>query len=194
MGAIIIPEDLCLTGACHHRGNVKIATYDQGWGKVYIMRNSMGIQGITRCICWEDAWEICEDEFFPEADETVKEIEKDHRTIYKSGRELWLHERKNVKDAWKKFQKLSESEKAAIYARRGKDVKWHAHFSEHPCFQEAYGFRPNGPNKRDKHGHGIYAKDLNGESLEVLTEELAAELGIILCIEPWEGMEEYLKK
>ena len=43
--------------------------------------------------------------------------------------------------------------------------QWH----EHPCFQEAYGFRPNGPNHTDKHGHGIYAKDLNGEALELLT-------------------------
>lgn len=32
-------------------------------------------------------------------------------------------------------------------------------------FQENYGFRPNGANVRDKHGHGIYQKDLNGNDL-----------------------------
>ena len=30
------------------------------------------------------------------------------------------------------------------------------------CFQESYGFRPNGRNASDVHGHGIYQKDLNG--------------------------------
>jgi hypothetical protein len=37
------------------------------------------------------------------------------------------------------------------------------------CFQESYGFRPNGRNASDVHGHGIYQKDLNGMQAGELT-------------------------
>ena len=46
---------------------------------------------------------------------------------------------------------------------------------KHECFQEGYGFRPNGPNHSDKLQHGIYAKDVNGEALDVLTNEMLAQ-------------------
>jgi len=46
------------------------------------------------------------------------------------------------------------------------------------CFQEQYGLRPNGANTSDKLGHGLYAKDLNGEALDRLTPELAKRLEI----------------
>ena len=49
-------------------------------------------------------------------------------------------------------------------------------------FQEAYGFRPSGPNYNDVLKHGIYAKDLNGDSLEQLTDALIAELEITLVV------------
>ena len=39
-----------------------------------------------------------------------------------------------------------------------------------PIFQENYGFRPNGANLRDVHGHGIYKKDVNVEGLVKLTQ------------------------
>ena len=51
---------------------------------------------------------------------------------------------------------------------------------EHECFQESYGFRPNGPNQSDKLQHGIYAKDVNGEALDVLTNEMLAQWEISL--------------
>lgn len=51
-----------------------------------------------------------------------------------------------------------------------------------PLFCEAYGFRDNGPNERDKHKHGIYQKDLNGDMLDRLTPELVEALGIELGI------------
>jgi hypothetical protein len=44
------------------------------------------------------------------------------------------------------------------------------------CWQEAYGFRPNGPNATDTFHHGVYAKDLNGEALDRLTPALAKHL------------------
>ena len=41
---------------------------------------------------------------------------------------------------------------------------------DNPVFQEGYGFRPNGPNKKDKKGHGIYWKDLNGVVIKKATD------------------------
>ena len=174
-----------LVGAKTRFGN-DIATYDDGYGPLWIHRDSMGISGIVRAKTWEDAYEICEDEFFPEADETVEEIEAEHATIYLSGRELWEYEKGQLMEKWK-WEDLSEAGRDAVWRRHGKDVPFLGHWSEHPCFQEAYGFRPNGPNARDKHKHGIYAKDLNGDSLDLLTPEMIAELGIRLDIaSEWE--------
>lgn len=58
-------------------------------------------------------------------------------------------------------------------------------WSENDLWQESHGFRPSGPNVRDKIGHGIYARDLNGEALDTLTDALASELEITLTGEPW---------
>jgi len=51
---------------------------------------------------------------------------------------------------------------------------------ENECFCEGFGFRPNGPRKGDVLNHGIYSKDLNGDSLDVLTSEMAEDLGIVV--------------
>ena len=53
-------------------------------------------------------------------------------------------------------------------------------WSENDLWCEAHGFRPSGPNVRDKVGHGVYARDLNGEALDVLTDADAEEMGITL--------------
>ena len=50
-----------------------IPIYDDGYGHLYISRDSMGINGIVRAQNWEDAYSICEDEFFPAGDEDAGE-------------------------------------------------------------------------------------------------------------------------
>jgi hypothetical protein len=65
---------------------------------------------------------------------------------------------------------------------------------ENPCFQEGYGFRPNGPRKDDVRKHGIYAKDLNGEILDPLTDELIKKLEITLEIKKEKEKEEEEKE
>jgi len=55
---------------------------------------------------------------------------------------------------------------------------------ENDLWCDAHGFRPSGPNVRDKIGHGVYARDY-GESLDVLTDADAEEMGITLTVEPW---------
>lgn len=111
-----------------------IATYDDGpsldKAQVYISRNSIGINGIVRAGSWEQAYSICEDQFFPPADLTPTEM----------------------------------------IAEYGED------YTENGCWQESYGFRPNGASTEFEEDNGIYSKDLNGEYLDVLTEELWAAL------------------
>jgi hypothetical protein len=125
-----------LIGAKNRFGH-DIPIYDDGFGPLWIHRDSMGISGIVRAQTWEDAYEICKDEFFPSADDEA---------FTKSYDEMTDHER--------------------------------------ACWDESYGYRPNGrggptPDK-DK---GIYAKDLNGDSLDKLTPQLIQEIEITLQIE-----------
>jgi hypothetical protein len=55
------------------------------------------------------------------------------------------------------------------------------------CFLEQYGFRPNGPNMSDKLNHGIFQRDLNGESLDQISEsELAKRHGITIAWKDWQ--------
>lgn len=177
----LIKDGQRLVGAKSRFGH-KIATYDDGCGPLFIHRDSMGISGIVRAQTWEDAYSICEDEFFPEASETWEEMEKEYSTEYKSGRELWLHENHNNWEAW---QALPEEAKQRAYRAPGKDVPFDTSdggVTNHGCWQEAYGFRPNGPNATDTLKHGIYAKDLNGDSLDLLTQKMIEELEIALEI------------
>lgn len=62
--------------------------------------------------------------------------------------------------------------------------KWEAVWNN-ALFQEAFGTRPNGPRDKDRDPlqHGFYAKDLNGEALDQLTAELAAELELTVTVE-----------
>lgn len=154
--------------------------YDDGYGPLFIHFNALGIYGIIRARNESDAYEISEDEFMDEASETWEEMEKDYSTEYKSGRELWMHENGNDWEAWKA---LSGDEKNAIYRKGGKDVPFEGEISEHPCWQEAFGFRPNGPNQTDKLKHGIYAKDMNCDLLCLLTPEIMERHSIKLSIE-----------
>lgn len=72
----LITDEQRLEKAMH--GNYEIPVYDDGFGKLYILRDSLGILGICRAQTWEDAYGICEDKFFPEAHETLEEIVKEY--------------------------------------------------------------------------------------------------------------------
>lgn len=175
-----ITDEQRLVSAHHYLGH-PIPVYDDGFGPLWIHRDSMGISGIVRARTREDAYSICEDEFFPEAGDTIDEMEAEYATIYESGRDLWDHEHPD-----RPFHTLTEAERDAACRLPGRDVPFTRHFSEHPCWQEGYGFRPNGPNVRDKLKHGIYDKDLNGDALDRLTDALCQDLGITIEIEDYE--------
>jgi len=156
--------------------------YDDGYGPLWVMRESLGITGIARARSWEDAYSIAEDEFFHEADETVEELQKEYgfrREHVKIVRDPKTGEERDVQQGDYPF------------AETGVEfVRWETRETPDPdgwidneLFQEAYGFRPNGPNARDTHQHGIYQKDLNGEVLDELTPALAEELQLRIYVE-----------
>jgi hypothetical protein len=163
-----------LKSASHKGYPIKFYVEDS-WGQLFILRNSMGIQGIAQANSWEDAYSVCEDELFDRVSpEEIAEWEKEYSTIYTSGRELWLKENG---DDFEKWKSLPEEEKEKAY-RQGKDIPFdsaNGGFMEHPCWHEAYGVSGN---------NGYYAKDLNGESLDLLTDKLIKELDLVLEFEP----------
>lgn len=65
---IKLADNQSLKSAATRYGN-PIKTYDDGFGPLWVIQNSMGIAGIVRAQSWEDAWSIAEDEIFPRASE-----------------------------------------------------------------------------------------------------------------------------
>ena len=192
----LINDTQSLVGATSRYGH-KIAVYDDGYGPLFIHRDSMGISGIVRAKTWEDAYSICEDEFFPEADETIEEIVKEYG--FRREHVKVIHPLKDgeIDRSVIKDSEMSDNEAAGGNLREGQFVRWETRetldpdaWPENELFQEAFGFRPNGPRAgkrdngepRDPIGHGIYAKDLNGDWLHLLTPELIKELEITLEI------------
>ena len=180
-----------------------IPVYDDGYGPLFIHRDSMGISGIVRARTWEDAYGICEDEFFPEASETIEEIRKEYnfkresKKVVKCVRGTPIDPHLGINE---RFVEDKDYDDNGGRLPDGMFVRWQTietpcedenGWAENELFQEAFGFRPNGPRSgtwqdgapRDPVGHGIYAKDLNGDALDTLTPELLAELEITLEIQ-----------
>lgn len=168
-----------------------IPVYDDGFGPLWIHRDSMGTSGIVRAETWEDAYSICEDEFFPECDLTIEEIVKKYgfkRNHVKIVRELETGiERDATHPGDYPNGKLSEKLEFVRWETR--ETPAPEAWADNELFQECHGFRPSGRRSvgpdgkdRDMIGHGIYDKDLNVDSLDLLTEGLVSELGITLEI------------
>ena len=191
----MISDTDSLVGAKYVGSGYQIPVYDDGFGPLWISRNSIGINGIVRAKTWEDAYGICEDEFFPEADETVEELTKEygfkreHVKVIRSTVSIPEADRPSYLGA---FEKVAEPSDYSDNGRLpdGLFLRWETvetpdptAVMENELFQEAYGFRNNGRNEKDKIGHGIYQKDLNGDYLNRLTPEMLSDMGIELVIE-----------
>lgn len=75
----LITDEQSLKGATHGRASYPIPVYDDGYGPLWILRFSHGeIAGIVRARTWEDAFSICEDEFYPESTWTIDELLKEY--------------------------------------------------------------------------------------------------------------------
>ncbi len=197
----LITDDQSLVGAKYKGSGCPIRTYDDGYGTLWISRNSIGINGIVRAQSWEDAYGICEDEFFPEADATIDEIVKEYGFKREHVKIIHPATPKAVPVTFSNghveaFDIDTSSEREATNADYaltggklldGQFVRWETRetpdkdgWMENELFQDAFGFRNNGRNERDKIGHGIYQKDLNGDSLDPLTSDLLEDIGIEL--------------
>lgn len=186
----IITDEQSFNGATYGRDNYAIKTYDDGFGILWISRSSIGINGIVRARTWEDAYEICEDEFFDEASETIGEIVKEygfkceHVKIVKDSSVTVATDHCNAGERFERYPEDYPNGKLSPEFVRWATIEtldpdaW----MENELFQEGFGLRPNGPNKYDVLNHGIYSKDLNGDYLEPLTAELIADIGITLDI------------
>ena len=65
---------------------------------------------------------------------------------------------------------------------------------EQNAWQEAYGFRPSGPNHTEG-DRGIFARDLNGDHLDALTQEHMDQYGIKLEVTTdWESIVQECKE
>lgn len=178
----LITDEQTLVSAASRFGN-PIPIYDDGFGPLFIHRDSMGISGIVRAQTWEDAYEICEDEFFPSASETWDELVDEYgktretvKIIRRNGeeRECQLSDYPLAPGEfvrWETRETTPETEEERNEAVGNNDL-----------FCEAFGYRPNGPNSMPG-DTGIYVKDLNGDSLDLLTPELVERLEITLTIE-----------
>lgn len=69
----LINDEQRLVSATFSGGCLELNVYDDGFGPLWIHRDSMGISGIVRAQTWEDAYSICEDEFFPDGDDEANE-------------------------------------------------------------------------------------------------------------------------
>jgi hypothetical protein len=183
----LIQDNQALKGAKYSPSGYEIQTYDNGFGSLWISRNSLGINGIVRATTWEDAYSICEDEFFPEADETIEQIvkeygfEREHVKIVKDQSVLVASGICNAGERIATSKDYPDGKLVPTF------VRWATIETPNPdawmdneLFQEAFGFRPNGPNVRDKLNHGIYSKDLNGDYLDPLTPQMLYDIGITL--------------
>ena len=202
----MISDTQSLVGAKYSDSDYAIATYDDGFGPLWISRNSIGINGIVRAETWEDAYGICEDEFFPEADETIEELIKEygfkrehvkiiHPATRKTSPVTFANghvEAFDIDHSVERDATTADYELTGGKLLDGQFVRWETRETPDPTFeavmenelfQEAYGFRNNGPNIRDKHNHSIYQKDLNGDSLDRLTPEMLSDMRIELVIE-----------
>ncbi len=181
----VLTDDDSLLSARYDHG-VPIPVYDDGYGPLWVLQAPLGIVGIVRAQTWEDAYSIAEDEFFPECELTLEEIAKEYDFLRET--------RKIIKtaDGVERPAQLTDYPRELLPDGRHswEFVRWETietpeegAWRENALFQEAYGFRPNGPNDRDTIKHGLYAKDLNGESLDLLTDKMLEDLGITLEIE-----------
>jgi hypothetical protein len=178
----LITDSQALKGAKYSPSEYAIQTYDDGFGPLWISRNSIGINGIVRAQTWETAYSICEDEFFPEADETIEQIRKEYG--FKREHVKIVNDGTRLRDATNEdYGPKGLKEGISFVEWKTRETPNPESWIDNELFQEAFGFRPNGPNVRDKLNHGIYSKDLNGDYLDLLTPQMLYDVGITLEIE-----------
>jgi hypothetical protein len=160
----------------------EIPFYDDGYGPLFVHHDQCGhfsfVSAIVRAMSFEDAYGIVEDEFLPEADESLDEIIKEYGFKRESVRVVKTG---NGEKYLEPGEMPSEGERF---------VGWHTKetpdpdaWPENELFQEAFTFRPNGPKTGDVHRHGIASRNLEGVHLREVREADAEEFTIEISTE-----------
>lgn len=188
---VSLTDDQLLVGARYKSGGTAIPVYDDSYGQVYVHRNSIGISGIVRAHTWEDAYGVCEDEFFPDANETMEEITKEYGFKRETRKVVYDA---TVTTAVAPLNSGERFDRPEDYATgklpEGMFSRWVTietpdpdAWPENELFCESFGFRSNSGGNDGKNKSIIYSKDLNGDYLDVLTQSMLAEWDIELIIE-----------
>ena len=113
----LITDSQSLVSAFSRFGST-IPIYDDGYGPLFIHRDSMGISGIVRAQTWEDAYSICEDEFFSAGDEDANEESKKIESMSEG------EEKNHVQNCWDESfgyrgngRKMKDGSVSYIYAK-----------------------------------------------------------------------------
>jgi hypothetical protein len=158
-----ITDNQALLGATH--GAFRVPTYDNGYGPLWALHESFGnfssVTAVIRAQSFETAHEIAEQEFLPEASETIEELKEEYgfkREHIKIIKPIDGPERPATAEDYPRTQRPAPDGRWSWDFVRWQTIEtpdaeaWR----ENECFQENYGFRPSGPNHTDKIGHGIY--------------------------------------
>lgn len=160
------PDELTLSFcyADHDRAARRpIRYYDDGYGPLWILRDTCGIVGIVRCQTYEDAYEIAGDEFrTPIAPEDIPEAygAYDHLRDYLVS------------------QGHEDTYDLRDFANRYAPIYFDIVKANDNCPEliEGYEYQSNAT------GTGIVAVDLDGEALDPLTPELCERLDIEMLV------------
>lgn len=138
--------------------------YDNGSGKLWIMRNSICAEGVVRAETFEDAYACFTDEIMCDGEEPP---------AYYGDGDL-------IGDAAAQMIESGDN--------RSREEIVEALEHECACWDEANGFRggtPENPYNKDYLKTGIYEKDINGESVEPLTVKFCYDYGLCLQFSTW---------
>jgi len=165
------PHDMILHGATSKFGT-PLLTYDDGFGPLYVYRDAGGTTAVIRALSWEDALQIVDDEIFNPI--SIDELHDAygywiHTDVdYAGGKVCQAVFEVYPSDALHigYFDTLEQARTACL-----KDAEHHGR-----DLVEGYRYQSNAT------GTGVVSFDLNGEQLELLTPQLAKDLGLVLDI------------
>ncbi len=144
-----------------------IQVYDDGFGPLWLYREASGLEAIVRAQTWESAYECCQDEIMTRVG-TEDVLEAYGFWIAQDGKYWKVMD--DVDDRFNGNSMFDTEEHAKEYCQR-------VILMQERDLIEGYEYQPNAT------GTGIVSVDLNGQSLQQLTPELAEALGIRVQIE-----------
>ncbi len=160
-----------------------IKIYDDGFGPLWVYRESLGVVGIVRSQTESDAWDCILDEILtPVPLEDIKASPEDYYVCerdyhcpapkdYQAGHCLCSKiEHSATRECWKCRQFHTPQQKAECDCIKRTELD-----PVYLSLAEGYHYMPNSSNSS-----GIVGTDLNGSYLEILTDELQKGLEIIL--------------